>query len=72
MRYALDNLSAPIDVLMVVVQEVKSAAAVAMKDLASHEKQQVGLEERLKHTAGKMKKLKKSAQDVGNLVFSDR
>ena len=35
-----------------------------MKDLALNEKKQVGLEERRKHANGKMKKLKKSSQDV--------
>ena len=45
-------------------QEVKAAAAEAVKDLAAHEKQQAGLEERSKHAKSKAKKLKKSLQDV--------
>ncbi|KAL6304841.1 RecF/RecN/SMC [Sparassis latifolia] len=44
-------------------EEVKAAAAEAVKDLAVHEKQQVSLEERRKHANGKAKKLKKTMQD---------
>ncbi|OBZ79683.1 Structural maintenance of chromosomes protein 4 [Grifola frondosa] len=44
-------------------EEVKAAAAEAVKDLAIKEKQQVGLEERRKHANSKAKKLKKSLQD---------
>ncbi|KAI0962099.1 hypothetical protein AcV7_001019 [Taiwanofungus camphoratus] len=44
-------------------EEVKTAAALAVKDLAAQEKQQVSLEERRKHANGKAKKLKKSLQD---------
>ena len=44
-------------------QEVKVAAAAAMKDLASHEKKQVSLEERRKHANTKAKKLKKTLQE---------
>ncbi|KAA1467870.1 hypothetical protein DENSPDRAFT_926927 [Dentipellis sp. KUC8613] len=44
-------------------EEVKAAAAIAMKDLANHEKQEVGLEERRKHANSKVKKLKKSLQE---------
>ncbi|KAH8111883.1 RecF/RecN/SMC [Phellopilus nigrolimitatus] len=44
-------------------EEVKAAAAEAMKDLAVHEKQQVNLEERKKHANTKAKKTKKSLQD---------
>ena len=61
-RYAIDlgisNLYRPY------IQEVKSAAAEAVKELAVHEKQRVGLEERRKHANGKAKKLKKSIQEV--------
>ena len=46
------------------IQEVKAAAAEAVKDLAAHEKQQVGLEERSKHVKSKAKKLKKSVEEV--------
>ena len=46
------------------MQEIKDAANEAIKDLAKHEKQQIGLEERKKHASGKTKKLKKSIQDV--------
>jgi structural maintenance of chromosome 4 len=38
-----------------IVQEVKAAAAEAVKDLAAHEKQQVGLEEQSKHAKSKAK-----------------
>ncbi|PSR72085.1 hypothetical protein PHLCEN_2v12066, partial [Hermanssonia centrifuga] len=44
-------------------EEVKAAAAEAVKDLASHEKQQVSLEERRKHAKSKAKKLHKSLHD---------
>jgi hypothetical protein len=53
------------------VQEVKAAAAEAVKDLAVHEKQQVGLEERSKHAKSKAKKLKKSLQDVSCFYFDE-
>ncbi|KAF8899368.1 hypothetical protein BD779DRAFT_1607830 [Infundibulicybe gibba] len=43
--------------------EVQAAAAEATEDLASHEKREVGLQERRKHTASKSKKLNKSLQD---------
>ena len=46
------------------MQEVKAAAAEATKDLAAHEKRQVGLDERRKHASSKAKKLKKSLQEV--------
>ena len=44
--------------------EVKQAAAAAMQELATYEKQQVNLEERRKHVTSKAKKLKKSVQEV--------
>ncbi|ETW86671.1 hypothetical protein HETIRDRAFT_58645 [Heterobasidion irregulare TC 32-1] len=44
-------------------EEVKAAAAEAVKDLAVHEKQAVGLEEKRKHATGKAKKLKKSLHE---------
>jgi len=46
------------------VQEVKAAAAEALKEMAAYEKQEVGLEEKRKHANSKAKKLKKSLQDV--------
>lgn len=46
---------------------MKAAAAEATKDLALHEKKQVGLEERSKHAKSKAKKLKKSVQDVSRV-----
>jgi structural maintenance of chromosome 4 len=46
------------------MQEVKAAAAEALKEMAAYEKQEVGLEEKRKHTNSKAKKLKKSLQDV--------
>jgi structural maintenance of chromosome 4 len=51
------------------IKEVQAAAAEAVKDLASHEKQEVGLEERRKHATGKAKKLKKSLHEV-SAIFS--
>jgi hypothetical protein len=44
-------------------------AAEAVKDLAAREKQEVGLQERRKHAAGKAKKLKKSIQNVSCVLF---
>ena len=52
-----------------IIQEVKAAAAEAVKDLAAHEKQQVGLEERSKHAKSKAKKLKKLVQDVSYILY---
>lgn len=49
------------------MQEVKAAAAEALKEMAVYEKQEVGLEEKRKHANGKAKKLKKSLQDVKRL-----
>lgn len=46
------------------MQEVKAAAAEALKEMAVYEKQEVGLEEKRKHANSKAKKLKKSLQDV--------
>ena len=46
------------------MQEVKAAAAEALKEMAAYEKQEVGLEEKRKHANSKAKKLKKSLQDV--------
>ncbi|KAI0687981.1 RecF/RecN/SMC [Cytidiella melzeri] len=44
-------------------EEVQRAAAVALKELTSNEKIQVGLEERRKHAKSKAKKLEKSHKD---------
>jgi hypothetical protein len=42
-----------------------------MKEMATYEKQEVGLEEKRKHANSKAKKLKKSLQDVKLLeIFS--
>lgn len=49
------------------MQEVKAAAAEALKEMATYEKQEVGLEEKRKHANSKAKKLKKSLQDVRRL-----
>ncbi|KAG6907476.1 hypothetical protein DXG01_008812 [Tephrocybe rancida] len=46
-----------------VYAEVEAAAAVAAKELATREKEEVGLQERRKHAASKAKKLRKSVQD---------
>ncbi len=51
------------------MQEVKAAAAEALKEMAAYEKQEVGLEEKRKHTSSKAKKLKKSLQDVKRLKY---
>jgi structural maintenance of chromosome 4 len=50
-----------------IVQEVKAAAAEAVKNLAAHKKQQVGLEERSKHAKSKARKLEK---DVSCCLYS--
>lgn len=47
-----------------VEQEVKAAAAEALKEMAAYEKQEVGLEEKRKHANTKAKKLRKTLQDV--------
>ena len=52
------------------MQEVKAAAAEALKEMATYEKQEVGLEEKRKHANSKAKKLKKSLQDVKRLEIS--
>ena len=51
------------------LQEVKAAAAEALKEMAAYEKQEVGLEEKRKHANSKAKKLKKSLQDVKCLLI---
>jgi structural maintenance of chromosome 4 len=45
-------------------QEVQAAQAEAVKDLASHERKEINLQERKKHAVTKAKKLKKTIQDV--------
>ena len=55
---------------MAFMQEVKAAAAEALKEMAAYEKQEVGLEEKRKHANSKAKKLKKSLQDVKRLEIS--
>jgi len=55
-------------VLTLCLQDVKSAAELAVKDQAAREKQVVGLEERRKHASSKAKKLKKTLQDVSHSV----
>ncbi|KAN0127918.1 RecF/RecN/SMC N terminal domain containing protein [Lactarius tabidus] len=49
-----------------IYEEVKAAAAEALKEMAVYEKQEVGLEEKRKHSNSKAKKLKKSLQDDEN------
>ncbi|KAI9444561.1 RecF/RecN/SMC [Lactarius indigo] len=49
-----------------IYEEVKAAAAEALKEMAAYEKQEVGLEEKRKHANSKAKKLKKSLQDDEN------
>jgi len=46
------------------MQEVQAAAATAAKDLAQFERQEIGLQEKRKHTNGRIKKLKKTIADV--------
>ncbi|KAG5721961.1 Structural maintenance of chromosomes protein 4 [Termitomyces sp. T112] len=46
--------------------EVAAAATVAAQELATREKEEVGLQERRKHAASKAKKLKKGLQDDTN------
>ncbi|KAF8640540.1 hypothetical protein AX17_000202 [Amanita inopinata Kibby_2008] len=43
--------------------EVQAAATEALKDLASHEKKEINLQERKKHASSKAKKLKKTLQE---------
>jgi len=43
---------------------VQAAAALAVKDLAANERQEIGLQERRKHADGKTKGLKKSLKEV--------
>ena len=45
-------------------QEVQAAAALAVKDLAANERQEIALQERRKHADGKAKKYKKSLKEV--------
>lgn len=46
------------------IQEVQTAARTAVKDLAQFERQEIGLQEKRKHTGGRIKKLKKTMADV--------
>ncbi|KAI0053393.1 hypothetical protein FA95DRAFT_739679 [Auriscalpium vulgare] len=46
-------------------EEVKTFLGDAIKDMAAHEKIEVGLEEKRKHASTKHKKLKRSLQEVG-------
>lgn len=46
---------------------MQDAAAVAVQELAHHEKQEVELKERRKHISAKAKKLKKSWTEVRDL-----
>ena len=50
-------------------QEVQAAAALAVKDLAANERQEIALQERKKHADGKAKKHRKSLKDVS--IFLD-
>lgn len=43
---------------------MQAAAALAVKDLAANERQEIALQERRKHADGKAKKLKKSLKEV--------
>ena len=48
---------------------MQAAAALAVKDLAANERQEITLQERRKHADGKAKKHKKSLKDVAILLF---
>ena len=43
---------------------MQAAAALAVKDLAANERQEIALQERRKHADSKTKKLKKSLKEV--------
>jgi len=43
---------------------VQAAAALAVKDLAANERQEIALQERKKHADGKAKKYRKSLKEV--------
>ena len=45
-------------------QEVQAAAALAVKDLAANERQEIAMQERKKHADGKAKKYRKSLKEV--------
>ncbi|KAI0253228.1 RecF/RecN/SMC N terminal domain-containing protein [Lactifluus subvellereus] len=47
-------------------EEVKAAAAEALKEMSAYERQEVGLDEKRKHANSKAKKLKKSLHDDEN------
>ncbi|KAI9453551.1 RecF/RecN/SMC N terminal domain-containing protein [Lactarius psammicola] len=49
-----------------IYEEVKAAAAEALKEMAAYEKQEVGLDEKRKHANSKAKKLKKSLHEDEN------
>ncbi|KAF8971821.1 RecF/RecN/SMC N terminal domain-containing protein [Flammula alnicola] len=46
-----------------IYEEVQTAAAEGVKDLAAQERREIGLQEKRKHASGRAKKLKKSIQD---------
>ena len=48
---------------------MQAAAALAVKDLAANERQEIALQERRKHADGKAKKYRKSLKEVG--IFLD-
>ncbi|KAF9264610.1 RecF/RecN/SMC protein [Marasmius fiardii PR-910] len=53
-------------------KELQKAAAVAQKDLAEHEKKEVGVNERKKHAAAKVKKLTKQVAEETSSLRSAR
>jgi len=59
----------PVKLNSLFLQEVQAAAAAALKDLAQFERQEIGLQEKRKHTGGRVKKLKKSIVDVRKKSF---
>lgn len=47
---------------------MQAAAALAVKDLAANERQEIALQERRNHADGKAKKLRKSLKEVGIFI----
>lgn len=54
---------------LIIVQEIKQTSDELIRLLAGHEKEEVGLIEKKKHSAGKGKKLKKALQEVGSKIL---
>lgn len=50
---------------------MKAAAAAAVKELAEHERTEIGLGERVKHAKTKAKKLKKALDEVSSFICGE-